>query len=352
MGRYSRSRYDYYDRYPRYVPVAERRAAAAAAAQKAAKGGTGYTPVNASGNKMTSTFWGQAWQKHLESFSDYENRLPRGRSYLRNGSVIHLAVEPGAIVAKVQGSSLYTIKIEIAKLPAAKWKAIREKCAGGIGSLLELLQGKLSNAVMTVVTDRQEGLFPQPNEITLGCSCPDSARMCKHVAAAMYGVGCRLDSAPELLFKLRGVDHSELIGKETARSVVDKGTSRRTLDTAGLADVFGIDMDATPAATETSQPAPVKKPVGRPRQTAVPATPVAVPIAAKKPMGRPRKTAVPVPAPIQVAPAKRPVGRPRKIPVPPPPPVAAPAKATAKRPVGRPRKTEYKRSMKKRTGKL
>jgi uncharacterized Zn finger protein len=351
MGRYSRSRYDYYDRYPRYVPVAERRAAAAAAAQKAAKGGTGYTPVNASGNKMTSTFWGQAWQKHLESFSDYENRLPRGRSYLRNGSVIHLAVEPGAIIAKVQGSSLYTIKIEIAKLPAAKWKAIREKCAGGIGSLLELLQGKLSNAVMTVVTDRQDGLFPQPNEIMLGCSCPDSARMCKHVAAAMYGVGCRLDSAPELLFKLRGVDHTQLVGQETARSVVDKGASRRTLDTAGLADVFGIDMDVAPVAGETTSSTPVKKPVGRSRQTAVLATPAAVPVPAKKPVGRPRKTAVPAPIPIPPAPAKRPVGRPRKSQVTPPPPVTASAKAPAKRPVGRPRKTGYKRSMKKRTGK-
>src|SRR6202034_2630588 len=91
-----------------------------------------------------------------------------------------------------------------------------ERCSGKIGSLLELLQGRLSTNVMTVVTDRHEGLFPQPSEIKLDCSCPDWAVMCKHVAAVLYGVGARLDTKPELLFILRGVDHEELIAADAA----------------------------------------------------------------------------------------------------------------------------------------
>ena len=157
------------------------------------KKGADVQPVRLTGRKIASTFWGEAWCEHLESFSDYENRLPRGRTYVRNGSVCHLAIQKGKIEAKVSGSSLYTVKIDIRTLPPAKWKSLKARCAGQVGSLLELLQGKLSDRVMTIVTDRDEGLFPSPKEIQLSCSCPDWATMCKHVAAVLYGVGARLD---------------------------------------------------------------------------------------------------------------------------------------------------------------
>ena len=155
---------------------------------------------------------------HLESFSDYANRLPRGRTYVRNGSVCHLAVDQGKIAAKVRVGALQ-LWIKIKTLPAKKWKAIKPRSPGKIGSLLDLLQGKLSGQVMEVVTDRNEGLFPLPGEISLKCSCPDWAVMCKHVAAVLYGVGARLDQKPELLFKLRGVDHEELIAADAEAAV-------------------------------------------------------------------------------------------------------------------------------------
>lgn len=235
----------YYDRFPRYVPVAERRAKALKQMDKLRKQGRSIEPVVIDGRTIARSFWGKGWCEHLESFSDFDNRLPRGRSYARNGSVCHLAVKPGAIEAYVNGSSLYTVRIRIARLRPKAWQAIKQRCAGQIGSMLELLKGKLSDRVMTVVTDRETGLFPKPGEIELDCSCPDWATMCKHVAAVLYGVGSRLDDRPELLFTLRGVDPQELIaGELTLPGGAD--TDAQTLADDRISDVFGIELDDAP----------------------------------------------------------------------------------------------------------
>ena len=202
-----------------YVSVAERRRKAAKKMDALRKKGVDVQPVEIAGRKIAKSFWGEAWCGHLESFSDFANRLPRGRTYVRNGSVCHLAVAKGRVEAKVSGSELYDVKIEITTLPHKQWSAIKGRCGGQIGSLLELLQGRLSDHVMAVVTDRQDGLFPSPKEISLKCSCPDWAVMCKHVAAVLYGVGARLDTKPELLFLLRGVNHEELIEADAEAAV-------------------------------------------------------------------------------------------------------------------------------------
>ena len=238
----------YYDSYgfKPYVSVAKRQAQAKKKMDALRKKGIDIQPVTIEGRKIARTFWGEAWCDHLESFSDYENRLPRGRSYVRNGSVCHLAIEQGKIEAKVSGSELYTVAITIKKLSANKWDEVKRRSTGQIGSLIELLQGNLSDQVMQVVTHRQEGLFPLPGEISLSCSCPDSAGMCKHLAAVMYGVGARLDNKPELLFKLRGVDHEELISADAAAVVSAATTSGQSKRVAAseLADVFGVELDA------------------------------------------------------------------------------------------------------------
>jgi uncharacterized Zn finger protein len=209
------------------------------------KKGLDIQPVTISGRKIASSFWGAAWCDHMESFSDFENRLPRGRTYVRNGSVCHLAVTKGDIEAKVSGSELYTVKVSIKTLQGSKWTAIKGRCSGQISTLLELLQGKLSDHVMEVVTDRKEGLFPLPGEMSFHCSCPDSAMMCKHVAAVLYGIGARLDDKPELLFTLRGVNHDELIAADAEKAVkaaTSRGKSKRLADDQ-ISDVFGIEVD-------------------------------------------------------------------------------------------------------------
>ncbi len=228
------------------------------------------SPVTIDGRTIARTFWGKAWCENLESYSDFANRLPRGRTYVRNGSVVHLEIQPGKITALVSGSELYTVEITITALPDSHWKSVKSQCSGQIGSLVELLQGRLSKSVMDVVTQHDEGLFPKPAEIQMKCSCPDWAGMCKHIAAVMYGIGARLDEKPELLFLLRKVDHLELIaGAVDGAPVAKPGKPRgkKTIAASDLADVFGIEM-AEAETPSDALPATAKEPA-KPR---VPAT--------------------------------------------------------------------------------
>ena len=239
-----------------YVPVARRRANTAGEIKKLRNKGMDIEPIKIQGRKIAHTFWGEAWCKHLERFSDFSNRLPRGRTYVRNGSVCHLAIKKGRVEAIVSGSELYNVAIHIAPLAPEKWKNIREQCAGRIGSMLELLQGHLSDHVMGIVTEPAKGLFPKPGDIKLHCDCPDWAVMCKHVAAVLYGVGARLDEKPELLFTLRKVDHQELISADLDLRAATAGRGkRRRLANQDLSNMFGIDIeDTTPPAKRRKTP--------------------------------------------------------------------------------------------------
>jgi uncharacterized Zn finger protein len=244
--------------------VAERRAKAAKKMDKLRKQGVNIQPVVIEGKTIAKSFWGKAWCAHLDSFGDYSNRLPRGRTYVRNGSVCHLDVGKGKVEAIVSGSSLYTVTMTIQTLATTRWENVKNRCTGGIGSLLELLQGRLSAEIMAVVTNRDDGLFPSPKEIKYHCTCPDYAGMCKHIAAVVYGIGARLDERPELLFVLRGVDHEELIDADAAASAViaagGAGSSRRRRLAAGSLDgVFGVEFDAGQEATPADKAAAPRK---------------------------------------------------------------------------------------------
>lgn len=246
-----------YFRWKPYVPVAARKANAAREAQKLTKSGEKLAPVAIEGRTIAKSFWGKSWCENLERYSDYENRLPRGRTYVRNGSVIDLKVARGEITALISGSEIYSAKITIQPVSPQVWKELCADCAGSIDSLVELLQGRFSKAVMERVCVPAKGLFPSPKEIKLSCDCPDGARMCKHVAAVMYGVGARLDKSPELLFTLRGVDHTELVAKAGRDLPLGKksASSKRILAGADLAALFCLDIAANKdAATKEASP--------------------------------------------------------------------------------------------------
>jgi uncharacterized Zn finger protein len=232
--------------YKPYVSVAKRRNQASREISQRRKKGQTLNPIAIEGRNITTTFWGQAWCHHLESYSDYANRLPRGRSYVRNGFVIDLQIEKGKISALVSGSEVYQIQIDIAALPTPAWQGLKQKSAGQIGSLVELLQGKLSKAVMELVVDRDKGLFPKPKEIKMRCSCPDYVGMCKHLAAVLYGIGNRFDSSPELLFLLRGVDHTELIEQAIPTAPTESAGAAPTIAADELGDIFGIELGDAP----------------------------------------------------------------------------------------------------------
>lgn len=241
----SRDRYDpYFWRDADRADSIRRKLAAEEKARKRAREeGRTWAPIKVEGRRnIATTFWGKAWCENLERYGDFETRLPRGRSYVRSGAIRDLVVEPGRVLAVVVGTDIYDVEVKVRPLAAPAWKALKHECGGRVGSLVSLLEGNLPPEVMEVVTRRDTGLFPAPREITFSCTCPDWARMCKHIAAALYGVGARLDEDPRLLFGLRGVDATEL----TASDVVDWLTLREpttaVLDGSKLTRVFGIDL--------------------------------------------------------------------------------------------------------------
>lgn len=227
-----------------YVRVAARRQQAAHRLAKLRTKGHQASPVQIEGRKIATTFWGKAWCENLERYSDFENRLPRGRTYVRNGSVIDLRVASGTVTALVSGSDVYDVRVDVAVVPKARWRAICRDCTGAIDSVIELLQGRLSTSVMARICEPTTGLFPTPKEISFRCSCPDWAWMCKHVAAVLYGIGARLDDRPELLFLLRRVDQQDLIAKaDSGLRPARKGpAAAKVLDRGDLSQVFGIEI--------------------------------------------------------------------------------------------------------------
>ncbi len=284
-------RYGYDGGYPPYVSAAQRHAKAKQKlAQLRKKGGAPAPVVLAPRAPIATTVWGKAWCEHLESFADYATRLPRGRSYVRGGSVIDLQIARGEVRALVCGSEVYEVMVAVVPLAVSRWKAVRKECAGQVGTVVELLSGKLSDAVMAKLCHRERGLFPATREIHLECSCPDGARLCKHLAAVLYGVGARLDEAPELLFTLRGVDGAELAaaaldGAALTAVGAPACSASGALGNGELADLFGIELaggDAPVAVRAGRASSPPGRATGTRRKGPAPEPPRRRPGAARK----------------------------------------------------------------------
>jgi uncharacterized Zn finger protein len=249
-----------------YITVAERRRNVQREIEKLRKKGKPVAPVIIEGRTIAASFWGKAWCRNLESYHDFESRLPRGRSYVRNGAVLDLQIAPLSINALVSGSSIYKVKVTIAAAPEAHWHSLCRDCAGSIDSLVELLRGRFSKGIMERICRQDQGLFPRPSEIKFTCSCPDFASMCKHVAAVLYGVGARLDEKPELLFRLRSVDENDLLAHLDASgplSMTGPATGKM-LVTDDISALFGIEMAADEASSVSKAP-PQKQIRGRPK---------------------------------------------------------------------------------------
>ncbi|MCA1963780.1 MAG: SWIM zinc finger family protein [Prosthecobacter sp.] len=225
------------------------------------KRGENFEPLMApKGNKkLCTTFWGQAWCRNLENYQVYESRLPRGRSYLRQGNVYQVEIQPGVVSATVAGSYLYQTCVHIQPLNRGHWLKIVQQGAGEVASMLDLLAGKLGDGLMRLLTDPDQGLFPKPKEIRFDCSCPDHADMCKHVAALLYGVGVMLDQRPDLLFTLRGVDQSELLAGASQTAVESVAQSNEELAGTDLSALFGIDLAEPSTVLPEAPDSPAKK---------------------------------------------------------------------------------------------
>ncbi|NLF93043.1 MAG: helix-turn-helix domain-containing protein [Oligosphaeraceae bacterium] len=245
-------RYNSY--YPPYVPVAVRQQRNAKILSRLAQDGRQLHPVVATGRNLAASFWGRAWCANVESYQDYANRLPRGRTYLRSRAVVDLCITSGRVEALVNGSQAqpYEILLEIAPLPRERWEALKQKCLGRIDSLLALVQGKLPPEILAEFCNPVSGLFPSPEEMRMTCSCPDWAGLCKHLAAVLYGIGIRLDEDPRLFFTLRGIQEDELLGAEAVGTLAE-GT-RPEIAVDNLSDMFGVEFDSLENAAPGQPP--------------------------------------------------------------------------------------------------
>lgn len=244
-----------YRRWSPYVPIARRRRNSARVAARLRDQGRDVSPVEVvgRGTEIATTFWGSSWCENLERYSDFSNRLPRGRTYVRNGSVIDLQIAPGKVSALVSGSEIYSVEVQVARMGVRRWKALCRECGGGIDSVVELLEGRFSRGVMEVLCREGTGMFPAPREISMSCSCPDWADMCKHVAATLYGIGVRLDQRAEVLFELRQVDGAELVRAAAAGAHLAPAEAEpagAALAGMDLSELFGIDLDGDATAPQ------------------------------------------------------------------------------------------------------
>jgi uncharacterized Zn finger protein len=262
-----------WDYYRPYVSVGQKKARGMLALNKLMKKRkrTPEPVIAHRQRRVAGTFWGKAWCDNLERYADFANRLPRGRTYLRNGSVLDLTIAGGRVEAYVAGSQLYRVTIGIAPLARARWRRVVTRCTGRIGSLVGLLRGELSDDVLAVLTHSREGLFPEPREMTLDCTCPDWAEVCKHVAAVLYGVGIRLDTRPELFFVLRQVKQVELLSSAMAGGLTRArpAPGKRIADDR-LGAVFGIELEDAPPVGAVRQGRPSRRGQRRPAPAAGP----------------------------------------------------------------------------------
>ena len=233
--------------YPEYVSAAKKKADAKKALDKLKKKNPNIRPVVIEGNKVAKTWWGIAWNKNLESYADYSNRIDRGRAYVRNGNVLDLQIETSAVNAIVAGSGRtpYNVRVSISALSEPTWEHITATCGRSIANIEQLVQGKFPKELELLFTQKGEGLFPSPKEIKFSCSCPDWADMCKHVAAVLYGTGARLDDDPTLFFKLRNIEIDALIKKSIEEKMENMlknsgKITRRVIKDADIGGLFGV----------------------------------------------------------------------------------------------------------------
>jgi len=236
--------------FGKYVSVGEKRAKAEKKLKQLKKKNPDIRPIIVEGQALAKTWWGKAWNKNLERYADYSNRIGRGRSYVRHRAVLDLQITPGRVDALVMGSGSkpYSVTVTIKPIPTSNWSTVKQNCRGKLDSLQKLIGGKFPKELENIFTQEKNGLFPVPTEINFDCSCPDWADMCKHVAATLYGIGARLDEDPSLFFVLRKVDVNDLISqtvKESKKELLGKAvkkSSRILQEDSGLSDIFGIDL--------------------------------------------------------------------------------------------------------------
>jgi uncharacterized Zn finger protein len=265
-----------------YESAALKEAKAESARKKLQKKNPNIRPVILQGRAIAHRWWGKAWCHSLERYAEFARHSDQGRQYLRYGTVLDLQITAGQITALVQGSreKPYKVQIHIDRIGPGDWRPLCQASEGRIDSLQALLAGDFPKAVAERFTRQGQGLFPLPEEIHFECTCPEGDGLCKHVMAVLYGVGARLDEAPEQLFLLRQVNAEELI-----RPAATEDLAPLDAPAEAPAPAKAADRQRRPTKTAGPPPAGDKRKMNAPpaangrrrRIVVTPAPPAAVP---------------------------------------------------------------------------
>lgn len=227
--------------------VSDLRRAAQAALESYAIRGMDVDPVREIRftNEVARSFWGRTWCANLEDRGASRHKLARGRTYVRCGAVVNLRILEGRAFARVIGTGLYTVAVRVEPVSPRRRTAIRDRCARRVDSVAALLRPDPPAAVREIVAHRETGLFPAPAEMTVRCDCYPGRGICVHEAAAMYGIGARLDRSPEDLFRLRGFDPDALTERAVEETAPPGGEG---LGGDDLSAIFGVNVEDEPPA--------------------------------------------------------------------------------------------------------
>lgn len=227
---------------------------------------------------ITTKWWSQKWCNNIAQYADFYNRLERGRTYLRKGTVQDLVIEGGKITASVSGSGMFPYEVTIKIKPLEKEKV--KEALKNLHNLNEFQNGRVSLDEKYLFSMDENGLFPTLDEIDFSCTCPDWASLCKHGAAVLYAIGSILDQEPLVLFQLRGIDVDAYLEKsllEKTNTLLSNiyNTDDRTIDESMISDIFGIelgvlsnsptandDIDDTPKTTDIVRVIEIKPSTG------------------------------------------------------------------------------------------
>ena len=189
--------------------------------------------------KIAKTFWSKLWCKNLTLYEDLDYRLAEGRSLLSTNAILDFNLDGLKLEALVYEDQVHTIVITFKAYEPEKWKLLKQKLLGKVSSVYSLLSGDLSDEICALISERDEGLFPDLNEIHFSCPCTDYASLCKHSSACLIGFSKLFDKDPGLFFKLRGLDPLELIEKIDT----DTNNNSKILSNEAASKVFDIDLE-------------------------------------------------------------------------------------------------------------
>jgi uncharacterized Zn finger protein len=193
------------------------------------------------------TWWGQRWINTLEQLgATYANRLPRGRTYARNGSVTALTVQAGQVTARVTGSRAtpYRVSLRIPVFTDDQWTAATHALARQLRHAAALLDGRMPEDIDETLDAVGLSLFPTARQLITACTCPDAVNPCKHIAAVHYTLAQTFDADPFLLPALRGRDRNALLA---SLRIARTGQPTQPTDTPPTRDGVPINTLTAPA---------------------------------------------------------------------------------------------------------